>query len=254
MPRQGVLAKESMSREDRALLFGLPVFVAAVLVGWIIWRVTADLDDIEARLLTWDNIITLAWQHLLIVAICAVLVIVLAVPLGILLTRPKASFLTPVVVGVANAGQAAPVIGVIILLALLLEFGMWTAVLALTIYAFLPVMANTIAGFQGVDRDVVESAKGMGMSAVQVLLKVELPMALPVMMTGIRTALVLLTGAAAFAAFIDAGGLGLLIQTGVIMFRYSILVSGAILVGLLALMVEWVGRLLELLIKPKGMA
>lgn len=254
MPRQGVLAKKPMTREDKALLFGLPVFVLAVLAGWVIWRLTADLDDIEARLLTWGNIMTLTWQHLQIVVICAVLVVALAVPLGILLTRRRAAPFTPVAVAVANAGQAAPVIGVIVLLALVLQFGMWTAVLALTIYAFLPVMANTIAGFQGVDQGVVESAKGMGMSATQVLLKVELPMALPVMMTGIRTALVLLTGAAAFAAFIDAGGLGLLIQTGVIMFRYSILVSGAILVALLALMVEWVGRLLELLMTPEGMA
>lgn len=254
MPRLGTLSKQSMSREDRLLLFGLPLGVLVVLLCWMVWRGVADLEDIEARLLTWDNILGLTWQHLKIVVVCALLVVALAVPMGIVLTRPGATFLTPVVVGIANAGQAAPVIGVIVLLALALQFGFWTAVLSLTVYAFLPVLANTITGLRGVDRNIVEAARGMGMSPMQALLRVELPMAIPVIMTGVRTALVLLTGAAAFAAFIDAGGLGVLIQTGIIMFRYSILVSGAILVALLALMVEWAGRVLELVFKPRGMA
>uniref|UniRef100_UPI00373AEE08 ABC transporter permease subunit n=1 Tax=Nocardiopsis salina TaxID=245836 RepID=UPI00373AEE08 len=76
---------------------------------------------------------------------------------------------------------------------------------------------------------------------------------MPVIMAGARTALVLLVGAAAFATFIDAGGLGLLVQTGIIMFRYSILVSGAILVALLALLVEWAGRVMELFLRPRGL-
>src|SRR5699024_12375990 len=84
--------------------------------------------------------------------------------------------------------------------------------------------------------------------------RVELPLAIPVIMTGVRTALVLLVGAGAFATFIDAGGLGLLIQTAIIMFRYSILVSGALLVAVLALGIEWVGRLLELRVRPGGLS
>ena len=91
------------------------------------------------------------------------------------------------------------------------------------------------------------------MSPAQVLLKVELPMALPVIMTGVRTSLVLLVGAGAFATFIDAGGLGGLITTGINLYRNSILVSGAVLIAALALAVEWVGRLLEVALTPKGM-
>lgn len=242
------------SREDRLLLVGLPAVVLVVLAGWCLWRATADLGDIEARTLAWDAVGQLALEHVLIVLVCAVLVVACAVPLGVLLTRDRAAFMGPAVTATANAGQAAPVIGVIVLLALAIGFGFWTAVLALTVYAFLPVLANTVAGLRGVDHTVVEAARGMGMSPMQVLRRVELPMALPVIMTGVRTALVLLVGAAAFATFIDAGGLGTLIQTGIIMFRHSILVSGALLVALLALLVEWAGRVLELFSTPKGLA
>lgn len=244
----------TLTREDRLLILGLPSAVLVVLAGWVVWRLTADLGDIEARTLAWSAIARLTLEHLLIVLVCAVIVVACAVPLGVLLTRRRAAFLSPGVTAFANAGQAAPVIGVIVLLALLVGFGFWTAVLALTIYAFLPVLANTVAGLRGVDPSVVEAARGMGMSPAQALWRVELPMAVPVIMTGVRTALVLLVGAGAFATFIDAGGLGTLIQTGIVMFRYSILVSGAILVALLALLVEWAGRLLELAATPKGLA
>lgn len=241
------------SKEDRLLLVGLPIFTVLLLISWTIWSNVTEFDDIEARLLTWSNIGFLTWQHLLIVIVSACIVVATAIPMGVILTRRGARAASPVVVGIANAGQAAPVIGVIVLLALAIGFGFWIAVLALTIYAFLPVLANTIAGLRGVDPSLVEAARGMGMSSTQVLFRVELPLAIPVIMTGVRTALVLLVGAGAFATFIDAGGLGLLIQTGIVMFRYSILVSGAILVAALALSVEWFGRLLEILAKPGGL-
>ena len=83
--------------------------------------------------------------------------------------------------------------------------------------------------------------------------RVELPLALPIIMTGVRTALVLLAGTASFATFIDAGGLGALIQTGITLYRFRILVSGALLIALLALVVEWLGRLAEVYLKPKGL-
>jgi len=92
----------------------------------------------------------------------------------------------------------------------------------------------------------------MGMSGASVLLRIELPLAVPVIMSGVRTALVLVVGTATFATFINAGGLGAFITTGVTLFRYSILISGALLVALLALVVEWAGRLLEMVARPKG--
>ncbi|MDY6054604.1 ABC transporter permease [Micrococcus sp.] len=242
------------SAEDRLLLVGLPVLVAVLLGGWSLWLGIAPLDDVEARTLNWPSVLTLAGQHLRLVLVCSAIVMLTAVPLGIALTRRRAGAVAPVAMGLANMGQAAPVIGVIVLLALLLGFGFWVAVLALSVYGFLPVLANTVAGLRGVDPHVVESARGMGMSPRQVLLRVELPLAVPVIMSGVRTALVLMVGAGAFATFIDAGGLGLLIQTGIVMFRYSILVSGALLVACLALAVEWAGRVVELFAAPRGIA
>ena len=242
------------SGEDRLLLIGLPVLVALVLGGWSLWLSTAHLDDVEARLLTWPTVLRLAGEHLALVAVSTVAVVATAVPLGVLLSRPAARRVAPLAMGVANAGQAAPVIGVIVLLAIAFGFGFPVAVLALSGYAFLPVLANTLAGLRGVDPAVVEAARGMGMSPAQVLLRVELPLALPVIMAGVRTALVLLVGTGAFASFIDAGGLGLLIQTGIVLYRFPLLVSGALLVACLALLVEWAGRLVETLATPRGLA
>lgn len=126
--------------------------------------------------------------------------------------------------------------------------------LALTIYAFLPVLRNTIVGLQGVDRTLIEAARGMGMSQIGVLRRVELPLAMPVIMAGVRTALVLVVGTAAFATFINAGGLGTLIVTGITLFRSPVLVSGGVLIAVLALLVDWLGRVLELVGTPKGLS
>src|SRR5699024_3606686 len=149
----------------------------------------ASLEDIEARLLTWSNIGTLTWQHLLIVVVGALIVVATAIPAGILLTRRGTGFLTPVVLSIANAGQGAPVFGVIGLVALSIGCGYWVAMYWLTIYAFLPVLANSIAGLRGVHRSLIEAARGMGMSGRQVLFGVELPLAIRGIMTGVRAAL-----------------------------------------------------------------
>lgn len=242
-----------VSREDLGLLLGLPILCAVVLGAWAIWRVTADLDDIESRALDWGNILDLTGEHLLLTFVSAIAVVATAVPTGIALTRPGMKrFATPVV-GIANAGQAAPVIGVIVLFAIWLGFGFWTAVLALSLYSFLPVLRNTIVGLQSVDPTLVEAARGMGMSNSAVLRRVELPLAMPVIMTGVRTALVLLVGTAAFGTFINAGGLGALIVVGITLFRSPVLISGGLLMAVLALLVDWAGRVMEFLATPKGM-
>jgi osmoprotectant transport system permease protein len=125
-------------------------------------------------------------------------------------------------------------------------------VLALVLYAVLPVLRNTVVGISGVDSRLVEAGRGMGMSATAVLLKVELPLAVPVILAGIRTALVLLVGTATLAVFVDGGGLGILITTGVNLYLNSLLISGALLVALLALSVDWVGRVVEHVARPRG--
>jgi osmoprotectant transport system permease protein len=241
-----------ISRESLILLVTLPVLVLLAFGGWALWRATADLDSIEARQLAWGLVLNLIWEHVLLTVVSAFFVVAIAVPLGIALTRPPLRKASTVVVGIANAGQAAPAIGLIVLLAIWLGVTFSTAVIALTVYAILPVLRNTITGLEGVDASLVEAGRGIGMSNAGVLLRIELPLAVPVIMTGIRTALVLLVGTATLATFINAGGLGSLIVTGITLFRYPVLVSGALLVALLALLIEWAGRVLELVTRPKG--
>jgi osmoprotectant transport system permease protein len=130
--------------------------------------------------------------------------------------------------------------------------GFNVAVIALSLYAILPVLRNTITGLQGVDPTLVEAGRGVGMSARGVLLRIELPLAVPVIMAGVRTALVLLVGTATLVTFINAGGLGAILQTGISLFRFSLMIAGAVLVALLALLIEWLGRVLELFTRPKG--
>ena len=229
-----------------------PLLVGLVFAGFVVWRQNADLDSVESSQLAWPTIWRLILQHVELTFVAAALVVAISVPLGIALTRGQLRRAAPLVVGIANGGQAAPAVGLVVLLALWLDFGFWTAVLALVLYGILPVLRNTITGLQGVDPTLVEAGRGMGMSAASVLVRIELPLAVPVIMAGVRTALVLLVGTASLATFIGAGGLGEMITTGISLFRFSLMVSGALLIALLALLIEWLGRLLELLTRPKG--
>ncbi|MQA35987.1 ABC transporter permease [Modestobacter roseus] len=258
-------AEQSASRDERdaaaperarggwrALLLQ-PVLVVLGVIAFVVWRATAELSDTERVQLgttaLWDSIA----RHLLLTVVAAAIVLVIAVPLGIALTRPALRRATPIVIGVANVGQAAPAIGLFVLLAFWLGFGFWTTVIALVLYSALPVLRNTMVGLQGVDARLVEAGRGMGMSGTAVLFRVELPLAVPVMLSGVRTALVLLVGTATLATFIAGGGLGVLINTGITLQLNSLLISGAVLVALLALAIDWIGRVVEHVARPKGL-
>jgi osmoprotectant transport system permease protein len=230
-----------------------PVVILVVLAAFAVWLATADLSATERSTLNPSGLADLAWQHVLLTVVSTAIVLVVAIPLGIALTRGPLRKASGAILAVANFGQAAPAVGLVVLLAFWLGFTFWAAVVALVLYAILPVLRNTIIGIESVDARLVEAGRGMGMSAAAVLLKVELPLAVPVMLAGIRTALVLLVGSAALATFIGAGGLGLLITTGVNLFLPKVLVSGALLIALLALSIDWLGRIVETFARPKGL-
>lgn len=230
-----------------------PIAILVVLAAWVLWLNTADLSATERSTLNPSGILELTGQHLVLTLQATVLVLVIGIPLGVLLTRGPFRRASTTVIAVANFGQAAPAVGLIVLLAAWLGLNSWSAVVALVLYAILPVLRNTMLGVQSVDDRLVEAGRGMGMSALSVLLKVELPLAVPVMLSGIRTALVLLVGTASLATFVGAGGLGLLITTGVTLFLPKVLVSGALLVALLALTIDWIGRVVETVARPKGL-
>ncbi|MEJ8285022.1 osmoprotectant transport system permease protein [Curtobacterium sp. PhB142] len=236
----------------KGLLFQ-PIAILVVLAGFAIWLATADLTPTERTTLNPSDILALTGQHLVLTLQSTVLVLVIGIPLGIVLTRGPLRRASPYVLAVANFGQAAPAVGLIVLLAAWLGLNSWSAVVALVLYAILPVLRNTMIGVQSVDSRLVEAGRGMGMSAFSVLMRVELPLAVPVMLSGIRTALVLLVGTASLATFVGAGGLGLLITTGVTLFLPKVLVAGALLVALLALSIDWLGRVVETVARPKGL-
>ncbi|OII11428.1 ABC transporter permease [Curtobacterium sp. MCBA15_009] len=234
-------------------LLGQPIAILVVLAAFVVWLNTADLTATERGTLNPASILDLTGQHLVLTLQATVLVLVIGIPLGIVLTRGPLRRISPAVIAVANFGQAAPAVGLIVLLAAWLGLNSWSVVVALVVYAILPVLRNTMIGVQSVDARLVEAGRGMGMSAFSVLVKVELPLAVPVMLSGIRTALVLLVGTASLATFVGAGGLGLLITTGVTLFLPKVLVSGALLVALLALSIDWLGRVVETVARPKGL-
>lgn len=241
-----------VTREMVLMLTVPPILVAAVFGGFVWWRQTADLDSIEANQLRWSVLRTLMWEHVQLTVVAAVIVVLISVPVGIMMTRHSFRAAVPFVIAIANAGQAAPSVGLIVLLFLWLDGGFWTAIWALSLYGILPVLRNTIVGIQGVDPTLVEAGRGVGMTSAMTLLKIELPLSIPVIMAGVRTSLVLIAGTASLACFINAGGLGEILQTGISLFRFSLMVTGAVLIALLALMIEWLGRILELVTRPKG--
>jgi osmoprotectant transport system permease protein len=248
----GTIEAATSWRSWRALMIQLAA-ILAVLAGLIIWLILAPLTPTELTTLAPAALWGYTLEHLQLTMLAAVIVLVIAVPLGILLTRHRFRRLNGPVLVIANIGQAAPSIGLLVLLAFWIGFGFWSAVVALVLYGVLPVLRNTMVGLQHVDQRLVEAGRGMGMTAAAVLFKVELPLAVPIMLAGIRTALVLLVGTAALAAFVNGGGLGILITTGVQLNLPTVLATGSILVALLALLIDWAGRVVEHVSRPKGL-
>ncbi|OBB10477.1 ABC transporter permease [Mycolicibacterium setense] len=230
-----------------------PLACIAAVVGSLVYVNVAHVSESEQRSLGIGQLLTLLRQHMAISVAATVLTCLVAIPLGIALTRgPMRHYAKPIIT-VAGFGQAAPAIGLIALGAVLFGIGSVGAIVALTVYGALPIVANTVIGLDGVDRRLVEAARGMGMSAFATLIKVELPLALRVIVAGVRTALVLIVGTAALAAFTGGGGLGQLITTGIKLQQTVTLVVGAILVAALALFIDWLARIVEIVAAPKGL-
>ncbi|CAL99432.1 osmoprotectant transport system permease protein [Saccharopolyspora erythraea NRRL 2338] len=249
-------ASDSGSRRaERLRLLLQPVAVLAIVGSVLGWAFSQDLDEVTARSINATNIVSLTWQHFLLSLAVAVIVVVVAVPMGVLLSRPWARRVSPVVIGIANVGQAAPSVGLLVLFFLATKgsTGFWIAVLPIAVYALLPVLRNTMVGLQQVDRSLVDAGRGIGMSAVKVLLRIELPLSVPYILAGLRTALVLAVGTATLALFVGAGGLGELIDTGYKLNNWTVMCVGSVLAMALALLVDWLAALAEEYLSPRGL-
>ncbi|MGD8867312.1 MAG: ABC transporter permease [Gemmatimonadales bacterium] len=189
--------------------------------------------------------LSLTLEHLFLVALSTGMAVLVGVPLGILLTRrPR---LGPPVLGLANVFQTIPslaLFGLLIPIPFIGGVGARTAILALILYALLPIIRNTYAGIQGVDPSVREAGRGMGMTDLQLLSMVEIPLAFGVILAGVRVATVISVGVATIAAAIGAGGLGEFIFRGVAMVNNTLILAGAIPAALMALAADFlIGRL-----------
>ena len=188
----------------------------------------------------WPELLQRLREHLWLVFISTLIAVAIGIPTGILLTRKK-SLRSPVL-GIANVMQTIPslaLFGFLIPLPFIGGIGARTAIVALVLYSLLPIIRNTVTGILGVDPNVREAAVAMGMTGSQVLWQVELPLAMSVIITGVRVALVIAIGVTTIAAAVGAGGLGVFIFRGIRQFDNNLLLAGAVPAALLALTADF---------------
>ncbi|ULO08208.1 ABC transporter permease [Paenibacillus sp. 19GGS1-52] len=189
--------------------------------------------------------------HIQLVFLSMLFAVIVGIVLGIMITRLPP--LKGVTLGTVGILQTIPSLAMLGFMIPLFGIGMKTAVVALFLYSLLPIVRNTYTGITDVDKSIVEAARGMGMKSWQILFRVQLPLALSVIMAGIRTAAVINVGTATLAAFIGAGGLGEFIFLGIQRNIDALILLGAIPAALLALVLDYLLGLLEKVTTPKGL-
>ncbi|MFF0445343.1 ABC transporter permease [Streptomyces sp. NPDC004609] len=184
-------------------------------------------------------------EHLFLTAVCLGLSCLLALPVALVLGHLGRG--GALAVNISNAGRAVPTFAVLVLLLLspLGDHGSWPTVIALVLFAVPPLLTNAYVGMRGVDQDVVRAARGMGMTGPQLMFGVEIPLALPLILTGVRIAAVQLVATATIAALAGGGGLGRIITAGFNLASTSQVVAGAVLVAAFALVVEGLFELVQ---------
>ncbi|USG66930.1 ABC transporter permease [Brevibacillus ruminantium] len=199
----------------------------------------------------WPDILQATWQHIVLSIVALFWAIVIAVPTGILLTRYRR--LAGPVLALISVFQTIPSLALLGFMIPLFGIGPIPAVVAMVIYALLPIVRNTYTGILDVDASLLEAGRGMGMTKGQMLRIVELPLARPVIFAGIRTATVMTIGVATLAAFIGAGGLGDLILRGIAMVDTGIILAGAVPAALLAVVFDLILAWVDWRVTPKGL-
>lgn len=212
------------------------------------------------------EILQRTYEHVYLTVIALAIAVAIALPLGIYLARSRWQRLAQSVLAGAGVVQTIPTLAliafVVTIFAAVREAVQWAdlpatgtfpGIVALTLYALLPILRNTYTGINQVDRSVIEVARGMGMKPSQVLFRVELPLALPVIMAGIRISTVWTIGIAALAGLIGAGGTGVIIMRGLQMVDVNLLLAGTIPAAALAVLFDWLLARLEIWLTPEGM-
>lgn len=189
-------------------------------------------------------------EHIGLTAAALLMGVFLAVPLGILCSRyPRVSAL---ILGLARILQTVPTLAMLALMIPLFGVGIWPGIVALFLYAILPIVQGTYDGIQSIDPDVVNAGKGMGMTRQQILKNIQLPLAFPVILSGIRLSAVYLISSTSLASYVGAGGLGRLIFNGLELFQIELVIAGTIPAVLMVLVSNWLFARLEQWVNPRG--
>lgn len=192
-----------------------------------------------------EDILKALQEHLVISAVSVLLGAIVAIPIGIWLAGNRISWLNGIIFSIANILQTIPSLALLAILIPLLGVGRTPAIFALFLYSLMPILRNTYSGFQSVDPNLLEAAKGMGYNRRQQLIQIQLPLAFPYIMSGIRVTTVYIISWATLATLIGAGGLGQLIFAGMGTNRKELIFTGAILAVILALAADFFLSLAE---------
>ena len=198
-----------------------------------------------------SQLLSKAVEHFYISMFALLLAIVVAVPLGILLSKTQRT--ANVVLTVAGVLQTIPTLAVLAIMIPIFGVGKTPAIVALFIYVLLPILNNTVLGVKNIDKNVIQAGQSMGMTKFQLMKDVEMPLALPLIISGIRLSSVYVISWATLASYVGAGGLGDLVFNGLNLYQPPMIISAAILVTLLALIVDFLLSLVEKWVVPKGL-
>lgn len=233
-----------MKRPQRFSPWILPLLLISAYIALLaaepLWESALGLLFPEQTSVIYERapMMRLAGEHLALVGFSSLLSTLLGVAGGVLVTRKGGRDFIPIVDDITSIGQTFPPVAVLALAVPALGFGFRPALFALFLYGLMPVLQNTVTGLLSVRPEIIDAALGMGMRPAQSLFRVELPLALPVIMGGIRTAAVISVGTATIGATIGAGGLGAPIISGLISQNPALVLQGAISVALLAVIVD----------------
>ena len=229
------------------LLLAISIFLVLVAFdGW--WEASLRLFFPEETTVLHPraSMLVLVWEHIQLVAVSSAITLLVGIPLGIWVTRPSGRDFLLIVSDITSFGQTFPPVAVLALAVPIMGFGFMPTVLALFLYGLLPVVRNTIAGLNSVPGHITDAAYGMGMGRIRTLFRIELPLAMPVILAGVRISVIINIGTAMIGAVIGAGGLGSPIVAGLVRDNLAFIIQGALPAALLAVLADQFLATLEL--------
>ena len=200
-----------------------------------------------------DRIISALEVHIFIFSVSLTFSIIIGISISIFVTQEGRKKIGRIILSVMGAAQSVPSLAIIALIFIFVGIGVKPAIIALIIYSLVPIIFNTTSGILSVRQNIIEAGRGMGLTQNQLLWKVKIPIALPVIMGGIRSSATIIIGSATVAAVIGGGGLGDFIFIGLRMHKPEMLISGAITVSLLAIIVDYIIAKIEKKVVSKGL-